>query len=89
MGSDTLVGKDAIQWDLDSLVKWACSRFMKFHKAKCKVLHLGWGNPKSKHRPGREWIQSSPEGKGSSVPVLQTVITADWIPDVQYGADLT
>ena len=69
-GSVDLPGsRKALQNKLDSLDHWSHANLMKFNKAKCKVLHLGWGNLKQKRRLGREWLKSSPEKKALGLSV--------------------
>lgn len=44
-----------------------CENLMIFIKAKCKILHLNWDNPKHKYSMAREWIETSPGDKDLQV----------------------
>ncbi|KAK4829117.1 LOW QUALITY PROTEIN: hypothetical protein QYF61_002155, partial [Mycteria americana] len=62
---NTLVGRDAIQRDIDRLEEWACVNLMRFSK----LQGLGSGKPQYQYRLGDECIESSPAGKNLRKPV--------------------
>jgi len=57
---DCLERKEALLRDLDRLESWAITNHMKLYKMKCRILHLGWGNPGCTYKLGDERLESSP-----------------------------
>ena len=60
---DAAEGRDDIRRDPNKVEKRARGHLMQTNRDPCKVLQLGWGNPRYVYRAGEEFIESSPMGK--------------------------
>ena len=64
---DSLEGREALQRDLDRVESWAITNRTKFNKNKCRILHLGQGNPGCAYKLGDKRLDGSLTERGLGV----------------------
>ncbi|PKU42570.1 rna-directed dna polymerase from mobile element jockey-like [Limosa lapponica baueri] len=74
---DTLEGRATLQEDLNRLEEWANKNIIKFHKDKCKVLHLGKCNPSVQHRLASTWLGSNSVERDLGIPVDRNLVRSE------------
>ncbi|GAB0182551.1 mitochondrial enolase superfamily member 1 [Grus japonensis] len=86
---DSIEGGEALQRDLDRLENWAITNGIRFNKGKCRILHLGRGNPGYTYRLGDEMLETSRAGRKLGVLVNSSVPRLPGRPTVSWGASST
>jgi len=59
---NSLEAVDSLRADLHNLVSWSVDWQMLFNIDKCKVMHLGYNNPKVRCVMGTSQLQAATEG---------------------------
>ncbi|KAJ7401553.1 hypothetical protein BTVI_94735 [Pitangus sulphuratus] len=62
--------------DLDKLKQWTHVNLMRFNKATCKILCLGWASSQYSHKLQNEQIKISPEK--DSVVLVDMKVDTNW-----------
>ena len=56
----SILGREALDIDVEKLEGWAMSNSMKFNKGNWRIPHLRQGNPGSMSRLGEERLENDP-----------------------------
>lgn len=71
---------DKLQEDITKLQEWSNNWLLQFNEDKCKVMHLGRGNPEHQYHMGSTLLETTQEEKDLGVHV-----TSDLKPTVQVS----